>query len=269
MTIDIRPAGSVLAFPRYVYERPRSGLLRTIKRVFGAAPRSRQRLAGLEEVQFPFAFALLPGAKAEDALNELAGLQSGCTPIILGKPETAAGMVDLRDDEPYESILSKLDKLDLNRWLADRSLEIEQNGSQPPRGAWPEETHPESGLYCVRRILAPRDFEPDVVIGLVPGEPALVPLQLGYGNWNDCPEPAIHAAFARRWNARCGAIPAAFAGDIVEYRVMRPIADREQAISIAREQFCYCPDIVLQGTQTIERLAADLLGARYWFFWWD
>jgi hypothetical protein len=27
--------------------------------------------------------------------------------------------------------------------------------------------------------------------------------------------------------------------------------------------------ILLQGTETIERLAASLIGARYWFFWWD
>jgi hypothetical protein len=55
----------------------------------------------------------------------------------------------------------------------------------------------------------------------------------------------------------------------VEYRVVHPITDREQAITVALEQFYYCPDIVLQGTETIERLASSLLRARYWFFWWD
>jgi hypothetical protein len=40
-------------------------------------------------------------------------------------------------------------------------------------------------------------------------------------------------------------------------------------MTIALQQFAYCPDIVLQGTETIDRLAAGLLEARYWFFWWD
>jgi hypothetical protein len=179
-------------------------------------------------------------------------------------------MLDLRQEESYESLSTSLEKLDLDRWLVDRGDEFEQSGIEPPRGAWPAEGHPESGLYCVRRVQAPRDFEPEVVVGLVPaGEPALVPLRLGYGDWNDCPAPVIHAAFARRWSALCGAIPVAFAGDVVEYRIANPITDREQAIMVGLEQFAYCPDIVLQGTETIERLAASLLGARHWFFWWD
>ncbi|MEA2917821.1 MAG: hypothetical protein QOJ15_9902 [Bradyrhizobium sp.] len=47
--------------------------------------------------------------------------------------------------------------------------------------------------------------------------------------------------------------------------VAHPISAREQAIALALEQFAYCPDIVLQGTETIERLAASLTGARYWW----
>jgi hypothetical protein len=31
----------------------------------------------------------------------------------------------------------------------------------------------------------------------------------------------------------------------------------------------YCEDVVLQGTLTLERLAATLLHGRVWFFWWD
>ncbi len=42
-----------------------------------------------------------------------------------------------------------------------------------------------------------------------------------------------------------------------------------QALDLAYEQMGYCADIVLQGTLTLERLAATLLDGRVWFFWWD
>ena len=70
-------------------------------------------------------------------------------------------------------------------------------------------------------------------------------------------------------SAAFGATPVAFASDILEYRVARPVDTREEAMELARVQFAYCPDIILQGTETLERLAAEILGARYWFFWWD
>jgi hypothetical protein len=199
MTIDIRPAGSILQFSRYVSERPQHGLARTIGRMFGLAPKPMRRPASVEQVSCPFPFALVPGADAEDALNELAGLRPDCTPVIFGKPETAAGMLGLRQEESYEDLLASMDALDLGRWLAGRSAELKQIGIEAPRGAWPAEHQPNNGLYCVRRVQPPGEFEPEVVIGLVAtGEPALVPLLLNYGDWNDCPPSIVHAALAQR-----------------------------------------------------------------------
>ena len=270
MTIDIQPAGSAIQYPRYVWERPKRGLSGTIKRMFGGA-RAVKRLAGIEQVVCPFPFALLPGAKAEDALSELARLRPDCTPIIFGKPETAAHVLDGDNRSgPYEELLAGLNRVDVERWFTERFVELKPIGIEPPRGAWPAEPQQDNGLFCVRQVLAPRDFEPEVVVGLVPtSEPALVALSLGYGDWNDCPSAVIHAALARRWNALCGVVPMAFAGDVVEYRIAHPLTNRGQAITVALEQFAYCPDIVLQGTETIDRLAASLLEARHWYFWWD
>jgi uncharacterized protein DUF4253 len=179
-------------------------------------------------------------------------------------------MLVLGQPEPYGSLLANLDEFSLDHWLAERFTELKQTGIEPPRGAWPVPGDNGNGLFCVRSPLGDRDFEAQVVVALVPtSEPALVPLHLGFGSWNDCPEAVVHAAVARRWRALCGAVPVAFAGDVVEYRVPHPISTREQAIEVALEQFAYCSDIVFQGTETIERLAAGLVGARHWFFWWD
>ena len=48
-----------------------------------------------------------------------------------------------------------------------------------------------------------------------------------------------------------------------------PPVDKESAEKLAREQFIFCTDIVYQGTETIRNLAATLMNAKAWFFWWD
>jgi hypothetical protein len=143
---------------------------------------------------------------------------------------------------------------------------------QVPHGLWPESRGTENArcLASVQERGKPRGFEPEIVIAIVPtAEPALVALHLGYGDWNASPSPLVHAGLASRWAAQYGAVPVAFAGDVLEYQVSRPAQTREEALSLALDQFAFCPDIVGQGTETIERLAAELIGARYWFFWWD
>jgi hypothetical protein len=38
---------------------------------------------------------------------------------------------------------------------------------------------------------------------------------------------------------------------------------------LAQEQYAYCEDIVEQGTGSLANLAATLLDAPTWHFWWD
>jgi hypothetical protein len=76
---------------------------------------------------------------------------------------------------------------------------------------------------------------------------------------------AVH----KRWSDRYGSRIACASGDVIECTVARPPASRGEALALAREQFLYAPDIVHQGAETIEELAATLLGGRTWYFWWD
>ena len=57
--------------------------------------------------------------------------------------------------------------------------------------------------------------------------------------------------------------------DVLEMRVARPPADREGALDLARQHYLYCPDLVDQGTPTLDGLGAALLGSPVWSFWWD
>jgi hypothetical protein len=102
-----------------------------------------------------------------------------------------------------------------------------------------------------------------------PGYRFEVPLILKYGGWNECPPPVVHAATLRDWGQRFGAELVALTGDVVELAVARPPTDRAPGLELAREQYLYCGDIVWQGTDGLETLAAGLKGGTVWFFWWD
>jgi hypothetical protein len=40
-------------------------------------------------------------------------------------------------------------------------------------------------------------------------------------------------------------------------------------MTVAKEQYIYCADIVDQGVGDISTLAATLIGQNWWSFWWD
>jgi len=73
----------------------------------------------------------------------------------------------------------------------------------------------------------------------------------------------------KAWSQDFGAELVGMNGDTVEMYAKHPPSTRSEAIKLAEQQFLYCEDIVLQGTETIEVLAAGLLGNNIWFFWWD
>lgn len=56
------------------------------------------------------------------------------------------------------------------------------------------------------------------------------------------------------------------ARDRVETRVSRPANNRQRAVNVAREQYAYCSDIVDQGMETLDVLAASLLNGTAWLF---
>src|SRR5262249_54328128 len=96
-----------------------------------------------------------------------------------------------------------------------------------------------------------------------------VPAILNFGGWNECPDASVHVTMMKRWSEKCGAEVVGMNGDVVEMYAAQPPTTRDEALKLANEQFLYCNDIVIQGTQTIEALAAGLLGNNLWFFWWD
>jgi hypothetical protein len=76
-------------------------------------------------------------------------------------------------------------------------------------------------------------------------------------------------AALRAWRDKYGAELIGLGSDVINLRVARKPATREEALELARIQHVYCNDIIFQGVGTYWALAAGLMRDDWWFFWWD
>ena len=70
----------------------------------------------------------------------------------------------------------------------------------------------------------------------------------------------------RQWENRYSFDIIAVGFDFVEAIFTRPPADM---YSFAREVYSFCPDVVDQGTGTVEALADEMRRSNRLFLWWD
>jgi hypothetical protein len=160
-----------------------------------------------------------------------------------------------------QAILAASREVDAAAWLRERA---------PKTPRWRDgDTEPARVVQTQFDTLSGQ-LKPLMFIGLVElDDPAELLARLGYGGWNDCPAPEVHVALHRHWRERFGAEPVAVSDAVVEFTVTRPPADRKAALALAAEQQAYCADIVEQGVGSTAELAATLLEAPVWYFWWD
>ncbi len=228
----------------------------------------------------------VPGQSAVDAWKSLRALvpTTGRYPVIVGGPVDFGGDISTEFGQTLasggylvedagltvESVLSDAVALDIDNWLTARAeyLDIDD-----------VDLHATSPLPAY-------DFDKDQYttgVDIVSGEPLRVveivllptrhgweaPAYLMWGGWNDAPLPHELAAVFQRWSVAHGAEVVAMTGDVIEMSVMSPPTDDLGAIDVAREHFLIAPDNVWQGTGDLDVLAAAVLNAPVWFFWWD
>jgi hypothetical protein len=210
--------------------------------------------------------------------------ESGYWPVVgwgsrwLGEDETYA---DHLLGGASAQILGESWHVDLARWREARVAEYvevlqeDEESEEAPddpfydiHGRWPDDVEPytEFDSPTSAAVHGPIPMTP---IALVPAAegwqvPAVLRFDRGYAY-----PPHVHVAMLRHWSEQYGAELVCMLPDLMEMQVARPPTTREAALVLAEEQFIYCQDIVIQGTQTIEALAAGLLHGTVWFFWWD
>ncbi|RTL46817.1 MAG: DUF4253 domain-containing protein [Burkholderiales bacterium] len=230
-----------------------------------ATPPEQQ--AGLEAHHGSFRTVTVRGVNALQhllALRRAFAEGRGAYPFLIGDDDDLASLLD-NLETPADggvALAAEARALDAAAWLSGKV-----GGKRPrwsARGAAP--------VRSLQTLLDTRGqrLKPCVHIGLIElEEPWSLFTRLGFGDWNACPTPAEHGALHRHWGEHFGAEPAALGADTVECLVARPPRDKAPALALAAEHQAYCPDIVEQGVGTTAALAASLLAAPVWYFWWD
>ena len=214
----------------------------------------------------------LPGERSFDRWENArrAGARIDWNPVAVGSVEELEFLREMLEREndtrtPADELRDLATQLDVDAWLRERA---DEGDLTPPRHPWPDDIQPTSGFYFpfdddgkhLARwwmLLVPAAYDWEV------------PVQLGWGGFNECPPAEVHGAFLRRWSHRYDAELVAITSDTFELMVHRPPRDRDEAIELATEQYLYCPDIVEQGYGSIDAHAASLIGGATWFLWWD
>ena len=189
--------------------------------------------------------------------------------VIFGTEKSFAGVVSglLRRERSTEEIQAAADALDVVRWL-ESNAEEDPDDYQAERGEWPREIRKQGP--DLRQELLSGDKNAEVILGILPvWDRWKVPCLLNYGDRNASPPAEVHSALWKRWNEKYGAIASWIGHDELEFTVGTPVRSKDEALALAREQFLYCPDLVHQMYGTLDNLAASLLDAKNWGFWWD
>ena len=208
----------------------------------------------------------VPGSDALAKMDELirAYPQSGLHPFMIGNDEELEEL-KARCDAPEDGgalFIEQANQLNIEEWL-------NAQGFKPPKSLSKTSIEPQSGFSTLFNILT-GEPKPEINIGLIKvAKPYHIFAKLGWGGWNDCPDPYVHVALHKYWNERFDSIPVAVSGDIVECYVDRPTTDKADVLKLAGEQYAYCYDIVEQGFNSTTKLASSLVGAKVWYFWWD
>jgi hypothetical protein len=228
--------------------------------------------------RLPFPIESVHGSQALEAFERLRGAGRGI-PVIVGNDESLHRLAErLAQVNQPENVLA-IEKEAVaapfpETWHHKRQQDLgayDDAGDEDfavTGGEWPEAVTPQDFSQHLD-LLTQQPLDRVHLVILPTLDPSLIPAFLNFGGWNECPDAATHVAAARYWHEKYGAEIVAITDDIIEYRVKRRPASREEAMALAQEHYELCSDIVLQGPGTLEPLAATLMASDWWFFWWD
>lgn len=215
------------------------------------------------------------GGEALETWQTLRGLVDvmGCWPVVVGAFESFDDIAYRGGTarSPHEIIEEGM-RLDVEQVLRER-VELYNAAYGRPlaeglqRGPWPGADEIEQA----GSTLAGGQFERVHIVLLPTVEGWQVPAYLNFGGWNDCPRAPEHVCILKHWHEQYGADLMGMTDTTIEMRVSRPPRERNNAMTLALEHYVYCNETIGYDlvTNTLEDLAARLLGTPLWYVWWD
>lgn len=196
--------------------------------------------------------------------------KTGFWPILIDPRDADKMSADFEDceDTAAEIIESAL-TVNVAKWF---SKEINKYSDLPNSGNvgdWAENLVRNDRISITEKTS--KEWAEKILVALVPAKSGWeTPAYLKIGEWNQCPAPKEHVFVMKYWNELYGAEVVTISYDTVEFIIPKPPTSQEQALNLAKEAYVYCTDS-LDGitSDTVEDLAALLLKAKTWFFWWD
>lgn len=235
--------------------------------LFGSRRQSQAVLDCLDA--FPFALEVAPGKTALARLEELRS--PDFCPVILGDADSLLARHARLQSDSYTvtDIQQRVASIGTPEWWFTARAHALEEQFEAIVGDWPEDVAPHNTVHAV---LDPETGAPmhDVFLTRLPTRHSWdAPVLLRFGGWDDSPFPEEHAAIAHAWHEQYGADIIAVTQDTLEFAVANPPTTREAAEELAMNHFAYCEELVVYHAKTIRTLAASLLNAPTWFFWWE
>lgn len=251
---------------------------------------------------FPFPVSSVPGAKALETWQRIRGAGNGW-PVILGGDQDMLMLAEpliwrisgapdtaeiLRRAEGYRFPKDYRERIrqgqtGLSTLLASPDLAtlsdaidetLREQGALPTEGPWPAVPPSDPGLTVASKFdfvgteMRERRLDHVWIATLPVQHWTEIFARLRYGGWNACPFPHEHVAAFRHWTARYDLELVGMTFDTLNLRPRRHPASKDEALSLAYEQYEFCPDLVDQGIPLVD-LAAGLMAGNWWYFWWD
>ena len=164
--------------------------------------------------------------KGEDAVQRWKQLralasESGYWPVILGNDKEADRILGGANSEhgvPMNKTLYRVATETADGWLKERreeNLKELQDGwgerwrevQSEIHGEWPKQVDALKNFTIPLERAGLGPPKPKVTIGLFPvNDGWQVPAYLGFGGWNECPDPVGHVLMLKKWHEKYGAV---------------------------------------------------------------
>ncbi len=213
------------------------------------------------------------------------GKASGYTPVILALDRRVREMVeinvsDVGTPEQFRGkILSDTEggKELLDKWYERLKEDFGEDGEEDAFSESDEALdrrlqtigkHGANMLWSVKDSAeAMTDGEGVYLVRVPTANPWEIAAWLPFCGWNECPNADDMVKICRHWYESCGAAPAFITGDIMMFRLDKPISDKQTAREISHQHAAFCSEFL--GMTGLDHQTAEIMTSNIWNFWWD